>query len=124
MTTYQADNVVAPFTDGSAVSNVRLFDSTTGSQAHALPADWAGKYVRILPLTEDVWVLFSKNAAATVDRTVAATAAGASNTALGTKLLKDQYHDYRLPGKADSETLYFVREAGATGSVQIQLASD
>ena len=108
--------------------NVRIFDVTATSQAHAVPANWAGKVVRIYFIgtaATDVAVFgFSKNSAAVLDGTQTGSAAGQSTSA-GLAIADKQFMDFHLPTKQGSESIYFVRDAKTgTGTAYLLLASD
>jgi hypothetical protein len=110
----QGTRVKAPFDVGANEYNVKKFTAGTTHLAHALPADWAGKYVRIYFIgaaaTDYLHFGFSKSSAAEIDRAVAATDAGASAKVGG--ILKADQDTFRLvPIRTDSESVYFVREA-------------
>lgn len=107
---------------------VRYFDSTTTHQAHALPASWAGLYVRIRVTggtvgTDALHYAFSVRSTAEVDRAVAATAAGAS-AKVGDVIPTGEFDDVELPTVRADAILYFVRESTATLNVRITLRDE
>lgn len=107
---------------------VRYFDATTTHQAHALPASWAGLYVRIRVTggtvgTDELHYAFSVRSSAEVDRSVAASASGAS-AKVGDVIPTGQFDDVELPSVAPSAILYFVRESTATLNVRITLRDE
>lgn len=119
----RAARVVAPKVGADSNTTVRLFDSTSTSQAHAVPDSWAGRYVAMYAST-DVQYFFSTNSAASCDETRAATAAGNAQADLGGILPSGQFVHRQIPAKKPSETMYFVRASVASGSVRMELADD
>lgn len=111
---------------GLAANNfgVLKFTATTTHAANALPDAWAGQWVRIYVITGgDLHFAFSTSSAAEVDRSVSATAAGASDKVGGFLEAASETH-VRLPDlDGPNETLYFVRESSAAVDVYLQLAS-
>ena len=124
---HQAANIRAPFDRaGDDDYDVRLFDATTSHQAHAVPKEWKGKYVDVRVITSggQLWFGFSKSSTAEVDRSVAATAAGAS-TKVGRYISDgDGPRPFLLPDARGDETVYFVREAASTVTVELALSDE
>lgn len=96
---------------------------TTGgpSGAGMLPA--SGKYVTIRAIGGDIEFAFTRNAAGTIDRAVAATRAGASG-GVGMRILSGEEKDVELPYFTRANPLYFVRESSAVGTHCIITISD
>lgn len=113
----KADNVKAPQGDGSADTNMVLFDTSATSQAHKLPKDLKGKFVTVTAYGGTIWFFFSTNASAVVDKNLTALAAGRTSAQLGKKLLADSPRDIRLPQVRDDQEIYFVRQAADTTPV-------
>lgn len=103
---------------------VLKFTATTTHAANALPDAWAGQWVRIYVITGgDLHFAFSTSSSAEVDRSVSATAAGAS-AKVGDFLEGASETHVRLPNiDVPGETLYFVRESTAAVDVYMRLAS-
>jgi hypothetical protein len=128
---YQAALVKPPefrttLADGSAntVSNVALYSATTSHACNELPEEFHGKYVRITPIGGNLWAVFTDKATHEVDRAIAATAAGARDEKLGGYVANGQTVHWRAPTPPPGGKLYFSREADASTSVSIELASD
>ncbi len=125
--------VQAPFEDtpdGTTADhdfNVKKYTGGTlaDTQVHvatAVPATWCGKFVKISAIGGDITYGFSTNALAEVDRSVAASEAGAS-TKVGGLILSGQSVHVLVP-KNEKKTIYFVRESSTTGVVALmELAS-
>ena len=105
----------------STVTSVRLFDVTTDSQSHVLPREWIGRYVNIRAETATVDYFLTPHSGQTVDRTVAATAAGASGVTLGGRLDAGSSDDVIVPEFGGAPDIYLVREGTATGALRITL---
>lgn len=133
------ENIRAPF-DGNlpstapAVANnfgvLHFTGGVSGAEtthkANVLPAGWAGKWINAYCLGGKCWIAFSKNSSAEVDRTVAATEAGAA-LKVGAPLSPGEANvrPFRLPYIKETESLYFVRESDTVGTVVwLELASD
>lgn len=116
----------APFdqTAGGSDFGVRLFDSTTTSQAHAIPAAWTGKIVDLyVPVGgAEVHFGFSKNASASIDEAAAASAAGTSAN-VGGVVAPGQHRRLYVPLAKKGEPMYFVRASLSTTSVRMELSS-
>lgn len=119
------DDIKAPFGDGVAVTNVLYFDCNSTSQAHALPAGWSGKYIRIKNDSANLaQYFFSKNASAACDETIAAAAAGAASVSLGDSIAGGAVETVLLPYWAPTETMYFVRASTAAATLRLSEASN
>lgn len=126
-----ATNIRAPY--GSSASNTNYecrkftggaLGAETTSAVNALPdAHWSGKYVGMLAIGGNCHFAFSKNQAATIDTTVAATAAGAT-AQVGEPLIAGVKQYVRLPYWAAGSSLYFARESDAIGTVVYMWLSD
>lgn len=124
-TEYQAANIRAPFNTASGDDFGTLkFTCTTTHGANAIPASWQGKYVRITSVTGNNYYGFSTQSGAEIDRSVTATAAGAS-AKVGDYVPEGQSVHDRIPYPGGNATdVYFVREGdNASGVVVIRLAS-
>ncbi len=118
------DNIIVPSV--AAVANdfgVLKFTVTTTHAANALPDSWSGKYVNLVSPVE-VDFAFSHASNAEVDTSVTATAAGAS-VKVGGKLLAGERRHVRLPLWDPNQNVkcYFVREAGSSSAVYVELSS-
>lgn len=121
----KVDDIKAPFGDGSAVTSVRYFDCNSTSQAHALPADWSGCYIRIKNDSANLaQYFFSKNASATCDETIAAAAAGASSASLGDSIAGGAVDQVLLPYWGPTESMYLVRASVAAATLRLSKASN
>ncbi len=120
----KAAQIVAPFGDGSANTSVRLFTCDSTSRAHAIPADWCGKIVRISNETANLaQFFFSKNSTATCDETLVASDAGQPSPSLGEALPGNTEIHVLVPNKEQYETMYFVRASATSTSLRMRLAS-
>lgn len=117
--------VKAPYGDGTNNTSVRFYDCTSTSQAHAVPAAWAGKIVRISNETANLaQFFFSFNSAATCDETIAAAANGGGSASLGGSIAGNTERHVQLPELPESySTLYFVRASVTNTSLRLELAS-
>lgn len=132
MTSSKFENVRAPIdswdADQGFLANdfgVRKFDVTTSSQAHALPQKWFGRspqWVDVWSTVDDAEVAFSTSASAEVDRTVAATAAGAS-AKVGMPIPQKQWTPMLLPTPPAGGNIYFVRQSATAGIIRVRLSS-
>lgn len=121
----KAQDLKAPFGDGSAVTNVLYFDCNSGSQAGALPASWSGKYIRIKNDSANLaCFFFSKNSGATCDETIAAAAAGAASASLGDSIMGGAVETVLLPYWGPTETMYFVRASVSAATLRLSEASN
>ncbi len=121
----RSDDIKAPFGDGSAVTNVRLFTCDSTSRANAIPAEWSGKFIEITNETTNMaQYFFSKNASATCDETIAATDAGTSSASLGGSILGSATKQLLLPYWSTTETMYFVRASATSTSLRLEERSN
>ncbi len=115
----------APF-DRDAANEFGVYKFTGGvaatettHSANAIPSSWCGRQVGMMATGGVCHVGFSTRASGQeIDRAVAATAAGA--TAKVGLPLPDSLSvvtPMRIPDKEPSETMYFVRESSATGTI-------
>lgn len=117
----KAEDIKAPFGDGVAVTNVRLFTCDSTSRANALPASLSGKYIEITNETANLaQYFFSKNSGATCDETIAAADAGASSVSLGGSILGSSSKQLLLPYWQPTETMYFVRASVTSTSLRVE----
>lgn len=102
---------VLKFTGGIAATE-------TDHSANAIPSAWCGREVGLICSGGVCHVGFSIRSTAEVDRAVAATAAGAS-AKVGVPLPNSLSVEtrMRIPDKEPGETMYFVRESDATGTI-------
>jgi hypothetical protein len=120
----KAAQVVAPYGDGSANTNVRLFTCDSTSRPNAIPGDWAGKIVRISNETANLaQFFFSKSSVASCDETLAATDAGQASPSLGDSIAGNSEIHVLIPNKESHETIYFVRASVTPTSLRMRLAS-
>lgn len=119
-----AARLLAPVGDGSANTTVRYFTATSSSQAHAVPATWAGRYVSMTATGAMVQYFFSTSSAATCDETIAAAADGGGSASLGGTIPQDGERQRRIPARKPNETIYFVRASTGTAQVRMELADD
>jgi hypothetical protein len=118
--------IKAPFGDGVANTSPRFFDCTPTSQAHAVPASWAGKIVRIANETANMaQFFFSFNSAATCDETIAATAAGTASPSLGGSIFGNTERHVQLPHlpNENQDFIFFVRASAVNTSLRLELVS-
>jgi hypothetical protein len=118
----EAANLRAPFDSGSNEFGVKKFTATTTHAAHAVPKQWCGRYVRVTVVGGDLHFGFSTSSSAEIDTSVSATAAGAS-AKVGDFLADGEVDQVVIPSKNPDETMYFVREASASCTVYMRLAS-
>ncbi len=117
----KAEDIKAPFGNGTDVTNVRLFTCDSTSRANALPASFSGKYIEITNETANLaQFFFSKNSGATCDETIAAADAGASSASLGGSIAGSTSKQLLLPYWANNETMYFVRASVTSTSLRVE----
>lgn len=128
---YQAVNIKAPefrVTGGNGqpntVSDVILFTFDTTEKVNAIPEKYWGKYVSMTAVGGDCHYVFTDKSTHVVDRTIAATDAGAENESLGGIVLSGTERHRRIPTPPQGGNVYFSREGTAAGSMRIELASD
>lgn len=128
---YQAVLVKAPEfrtteSDGTALtnSNVALYTAATTDKCNAIPAEFHGKFVRVRPIGGNLWFVFTDKSTHVVDRAIAATDAGARAEGMGGYLPNGEVAHVRVPTPPLGGNVYFSREADASISVSIELASD
>jgi hypothetical protein len=121
----QAARIKAPFDVGSNDFGVRRYTITTTARADAVPASWAGRYVRIFftsaTATDVAHFGFSRNPSAVIDGTAGATDAGTA-TSVGMTLKVNESMHVRLPGKQESESIYFCRDLFGAGAASMDIA--
>jgi predicted transcriptional regulator len=134
----QSERIRAPYDYGAVANNFGVLKFTGGDiadtqnhQADAVPDDWQGQYVEIYVTGGDMTYAFSRSATAEVDRSVAASEAGAS-VKVGAIVPNGAVRYVIIPKvKADGTgnpstdgVVYFVRESSAAGVVcYMRLAS-
>jgi hypothetical protein len=134
---YQAALVKPPVfrslkADGSpeTVSTVAYYTCVTTAKCNEVPVDFHGKYVRLTAIGANMNWVFTDKSSHTVDRTIAATDAGARAEGLGGFLASSAVTHVRVPSPLlDPATgligkVYFSRQGDAAGSVYMELASD
>ena len=106
-----------PTTDSNEF-NVRKFtggdsaDNQNHQTDELVEYRWSGKYVSILAVGGNCHFAFTRFPTAEVDRTVAATEAGAT-TKVGGIALSGVVTDFELPHFSFNDKLYFARESDA-----------
>ncbi len=98
--------------------NVLKFTGETTHAANVIPETWVGQEVEIYVSGGDLHYGFSTHSDAEIDRSVSATAAGAS-AKVGAVLPDGNYDQVVLPDSPSP--VYFVREATASVTVFIRL---
>lgn len=111
----------APF-DIEAANDFQIlkFTATTTHAVDAIPDSWRGRKVELYVTGGDLHWSFSAHDDAEIDRSVSATAAGAS-AKVGAILPDGNYERARVPGSVG--TVYFVREASASVTIYMRLLS-
>jgi len=99
---------------------VRKFTSGTTHTANVLPKSREGRFVTIYA-TGEVHFAFSPHSDAEVDRSVTATAAGASAKVGG--IVGEVPRSMRVPRSGIEGSIYFVRESAAPQTVYMELSS-
>lgn len=119
----------APYGDGTANTNVRLFSggvlaTETTHKATVLPQSWHGQWLTIRAIGGNCWVMISPTAAE-IDRTVAASEAGAASPKLGIMVPSGEAIPFEVPSTPiDATDLYLCRESDAVGTkLEVWLSS-
>ena len=120
--------ISAPFTDGTANSNLLLLSMGTTHAAMTIPAGWEGRIVNTQcygTTGKSGWFLVSELSTAEVDRTIAAAADGAGSPKLGKRILVGESIPMQIPFKTKpGATLYLINESDdATTTAEIWLNS-
>jgi hypothetical protein len=98
------------------------FTADTTHKANAVPAAWAGRYVKITSVGGILHYGFSETSSAEIDRAVAATDAGAS-AKVGGYIADGGSDSRRIPRRSTlGATVYFCRESSAASTVYVELA--
>lgn len=107
-----------PLDVGSDAFNVMRIDSDATHRATALPAGWAGRYVRINVITASTTVDIgaSLSASAEVDTSVAP-ANNSVTTKVGMRLAAGSPVTLKLPDWQSNQTMHLVHEASAANTV-------
>lgn len=108
-----------PLDVGANAFNVLRIDSDAAThRATALPAGWAGRYVRMNVITagQTVDVAASKSAAAEVDTTLVP-ADNSITAKIGMRLFTNAPVILRLPDWQTNETMFLIHEASAANTV-------
>ena len=128
---YQAAFIKAPnfrttAFDGSAntVSNVMYFTCVATAKCNEVPEIFHGKYVRLTPLGANMWFAFTDKATHTIDRTIAATDAGAQAEGLGDYVANGEHEHVFCPTPPPGGKVYFSRQGDAAGTVYMREAAD
>lgn len=120
----KAAEITAPGGDGTNNTSVISFTLDTTARNVALPRDFYGQFLRVLPVGANLYWYLSKSSSASVDRTVAASASGARAANLGEYLANGSVDHEICPNGTPSETVYFVWQGDAAGTfVQIRKSS-
>jgi hypothetical protein len=121
----KAANIVAPYGDGTANTNVRYFTCDSTSRCDALPDTWAGKFVMLTNEgSVNVRWFTSRLSTASCDETLTAQDAGRASASLGGVIPAGQSVHRRLPTLSKGEHLYLVRAATASCPLTLELTSD
>lgn len=120
MEDFIASRIKPPMGDGVAATNVRLYAVTTSAHTAAIPAGWAGRYVRLMADGGDVYVLFGSSASLAIDKSLAGTADGKSDKSLGIKLKDGVPEHFFLP----SNTTHIAHQGAASVSLWAHLTND
>lgn len=121
----RAEDLKAPFGDGSTVTNVRYYSCSSASQATAVPSSWAGKYIKIKNDSANLaCFFFSKNASASCDETIGAAADGGASASLGDSIAGGAVETVLLPYINSDETLYFVRASVSAATLRLSESSN
>ena len=117
--TTKADFIKAPTKNATGAVSTAKFAATTDSAVNVLPAEWCGCFIRITAVGGNLHFLLTTDSAATVDRTVSATAAGATDATVGDYLANGDSLYVMVP---DKYPVYFAREADATVACYLRRA--
>ena len=114
----------ACFGDGAANTNVVNFTLTNSSKVNAIPAEFHGRWVRLLNSGSTMYYYFTLLSSATIATPPAATDAGARAATQGEGPYPDlSVVECRVPHPPSGGVVYFARIGGtATQSVQMILA--
>lgn len=120
----KVEDLLAPSGDGTEDTTVVLFTLDTTARNAALPQWLYGEIIRVTPFGANVWWYISNSESASVDRTVAVSATGATAADLGSRLANGVTVE-RLCGHAKpGDRLYLVWQGdGAGTSLQIEKGS-
>jgi hypothetical protein len=106
----KAAEVIAPYSDGVAASNVRSFTAPNTVKCNAVPAHWQGQYVTMLARGADVFFFFSFQSAVGPDGTLPPADDGGADPQLGAELLNGQAADMLIPvNPQPGGDVYFCR---------------
>lgn len=118
---------------GVASTDVIMFTATTASKVNAMPAGWAGKFIRVQPIGTDLYYYFvvtnNVNGAAVAPASSialppAATDAGAQAATQGELIKSGVVLALQCPNASVNQTAWFCRwGVTAAQSVQITKAS-
>lgn len=119
-----ADYLTAPYENDATNNDVSTvkFAATTDSAANAIPRKWHGKHVKLTAVGGNLHFFFSLDSGAECDRTVSATAAGATGATVGDYLANGSSDHVFVPNAPPGTDVYFVREADATTVVYARKA--
>jgi hypothetical protein len=115
-----ASFVTPPFRDSATTTvntTVRLYTAVTTTQNNVLPDDWRGRYIEIGCEGGTVDYVLSVDSAQIIDRTVAATSAGASSSTLGGRLTAGEKVPVVVPDPAGGGQVYLARQADVSTAV-------
>lgn len=131
----EAERKPAASADPTGVANtdVVMFTATTASKVNAMPAGWAGKFIRIQPIGTDIYYFFAvtnnlNGAPVAPSNTIAlppaATDAGAFAATQGELIKSGVVLALQCPNASVNQTAWFCRwGVTAAQSVQITKAS-
>ena len=128
----KAANLTFPFRSGDVANTpVALYDCTATSQAHAIPAEFYGKFVILTNETANMAQFFiSDDPDSTVDETLAG-GDPTQSPSLGGSILGNTSRQARLPyaasvtannGGAGPKTYYLVRASATDTTLRMELA--
>jgi hypothetical protein len=119
----KVEDILSPTGDGTANTTVAAYLLDTTARNSALPAYMYGEIIRVTPFGGNAWWYISTSDSAAVDRTVAATDAGATGATVGSRVANGVTVERLCPYVRQGETLYLVWQGDATGVLQVEKGS-
>lgn len=126
----RVNDVKGPFGDGTNPTDVREYTVGTTHEANVIPKAWSGEFVKITLIGSATFVrwMWSTSAAAEVDRTVAATAGGAADSAAastkrGGYLANGVPDQVLVPVRPQGGDIFLIREGDNTGTLVVEKRS-
>ncbi len=120
----KAAELTAPGGDGTNNTSVISFTLDATARNVAMPRDFYGQYVRMIPVGANLYWYFSTSSSASVDRTVAASASGARAANLGSYIASGTERQPICPAANPGTTVYLVWQGDAAGTfLQIEKSS-